>query len=310
MVGRPVSVLLDSDDPTNPSAIDMHALDLSGRRADGSTFPMEMTIVAADVPSEPFYVATFRDVTERRDIERMRDEFIANLSHELHTPLTAITGVLEMLALGLAGDLPDRAQHIVAIGHRNGKRLVSLVDDILDHGRMKSSALTFDMRQHDLSEIVADAVTESQGYADQFGVELTLSHVDADVCVHVDRRRMAQALSNLLGNAAKFSPEGGAVTITVRRVQAGVEVTVTDAGPGIPPELHDRVFGRFYQVDSSSTRERGGAGLGLSIAKGIVEEFGGRIGVESRVGEGATFRVSLPEWDGGTDGRTDSGSDT
>ena len=298
IVGQPISVLLDDDDHAEPRATDTHALDLTGRRADGSSFPLEMTIVAADVTSDPFYVATFRDVGERRRLDRMKDEFIANLTHELRTPLTAIVSALDMADLASKGHVASEAKNIAEIGRRNSQRLIRLIDDVLDLAELTSGAAVLDMRQHDVSTIAEEALSAAQGWAEDFGVSLARERDLASASVNVDRGRLAQALRNLLSNAAKWSPLGGAVTVDVRRSQGEVRVCVTDEGAGIDAEYQLRVFDAFYQADASSTRDRGGSGLGLTISKVIVELMGGRIGLESVVGEGSTFWVALPEYDG------------
>ncbi|MBT3269749.1 HAMP domain-containing histidine kinase [Candidatus Poribacteria bacterium] len=302
LLGQPISTLLDSDGGDGPGAVDTHALDLRGKRVDGTSFRLEMTIVAADVQSDPFYVATFRDVTERREVERMKDEFIANLTHELHTPLAAIVGALDMLTMGVARDLSEEAKRITEIGARNSRRLMRLVNDILDHTRPGPGTLTLDMRPHGIAEIVREAVHANQPHADRFGVSLGLADAAADVSVFVDRDRLMQVMADLLTNAAKFSPEGGTVTVDVTRGDADVEVSVSDHGAGIPVESQGRVFDQFYQVDSSSTRGRGGSGLGLSICKALVEQFRGQITLDSRVAAGTTVRVTLPEHDADTPG--------
>ena len=239
--------------------------------------------------------ATRNQLEEQRRLERLKDEFISIVSHELRTPLTAIHGSLGLVCEGRAGALPPKASQLVDIAYRNSQRLVRLATDLLDLQKIESGSLTFDLRSHDLAGLLEAAVEANQPFGSRFEVALVLADVPRDVQVRVDADRMMQVLTNLLSNAAKFSPPHSRVTLGGERRGGEVRVSVTDRGPGIPRDFRDRIFQRFAQADSSTTRQREGTGLGLSISKAIVEHLGGRIGFESQEGVGTTFFIDLPE---------------
>ncbi len=239
--------------------------------------------------------ATRNQLEEQRRLERLKDEFISVVSHELRTPLTSIHGSLGLVSEGRAGPLPPKAGQLVDIAYRNSQRLLRLATDLLDLQRIESGSLAFDVRSHDLAALLDAAVEANQPYGNRFEVALVLAEVPKNACVRVDSDRIMQVLTNLLSNAAKFAPPHSRVTLGAERRGAELRVTVTDRGPGIPRNFRDRIFQRFAQADSSTTRPREGTGLGLSISKAIVEHLGGRIGFESQEGVGTTFFIDLPE---------------
>lgn len=230
--------------------------------------------------------------TERRDVERLKDEFVSTVSHELRTPLTSIRGALGLLRAGVMGELPAEAGEVVAIAERNSERLLALIDDILDIERLRAGPLELVRGPLAADELVAHAVEATRGVARVRGVRL-----ESDVCpdpVYGDRARLAQVLVNLLSNAVKFSPEGGLVRVEARRHGADVVFRVSDRGRGIPREYHEAIFERFRQVEATDAREMGGSGLGLALCRALVEQHGGMIGVESEPGAGSTFWVQVP----------------
>ncbi|MFP5418482.1 MAG: ATP-binding protein [Gammaproteobacteria bacterium] len=254
------------------------------------------------------FMAIESDIGERKRMERMKSEFVSTVSHELRTPLTSISGALGLLAGGALGVLPEQAKQMVEIAHKNSQRLGLLINDLLDMERLMAGKLRFDMQAQPLMPLIESAIRDNQGYADQNGVRLLLAHgagagagAGADsgagagaVRVEVDAQRLQQVLANLLSNAAKFSPAGSEVRVTVARVESAVRVSVIDRGPGIPAEFRDRIFEKFSQADASDSRQKGGSGLGLAISRELLECMGGRIGFESTPGEGATFYFDLP----------------
>ncbi|MEZ4297196.1 MAG: ATP-binding protein [Polyangiaceae bacterium] len=240
-------------------------------------------------------VLVFFDLTERQKVERLKSEFVSTVSHELRTPLTSIRGGLGLLAGGVLGELPSDARDAVAIAHENAERLVRLVNDILDMEKIESGKMDFDLSVHDMSALAAQSVADNRGYADQFGVRLLLAPCPEQALVHTDRHRVLQVLTNLISNAAKFSPSGGAVTVQVSAHDAVVRVEVQDEGQGIPEEFQARIFGKFAQADSSETRIRGGTGLGLAISRSIVEKLGGAIGFTNLPQGGTAFYFAFPE---------------
>lgn len=230
-----------------------------------------------------------RDITERQAADRLKSAFMATVSHELRTPLTAVRGALGLLRGGLSGDLPDEATTMVEVAWRNTERLLTLINDIVDAERLASAEVVLQTERIELSALLDESVRINQAYADQFRVRLTRQACAGELHVQGDRRRLMQVLTNLISNAAKFSPAGGEVALSAARVGPWVRVAVHDDGPGIPAEFRPRLFQRFAQADTTDARGRGGSGLGLSIAKAIVERHRGRLDFESASGAGTTF---------------------
>lgn len=241
-----------------------------------------------------FFLTMVQDVTELKRVDEMKNEFISTVSHELRSPLTSIRGSLGLLAGGVAGELPKAAHDLAVIGERNCERLIRLVNDLLDTQRMESGRMRFELRPTDVRALATRAVESMQGYAIGRNVKLRLQLPVRAMGANVDPDRFIQAATNLISNAVKFSPAGMAVEVAVERTPSGrVRLEVRDHGPGVPTEFEGRIFERFSQADSSSTRAQGGTGLGLYITKGIVERLGGTIGFASKAGEGAAFYIEL-----------------
>ena len=240
------------------------------------------------------FIMTARDVTQERQISRIKDELVSTVSHELRTPLTAISGALGLMAGGAAGELPERAKQLVAIGGKNAERLIHLVNDLLDMDKLQSGKLVFHFEDRDLGGLLAEAVEQIEPYAQRFGVHVDFDHAAAPVFVKVDGNRICQVMTNLLSNACKFSPTGGHVRISLERAGQVVRISVADEGPGVSPEFRARLFKRFEQEDGAHQLGHTGTGLGLAISKAIVEAHGGRIALDPEAERGATFLVELP----------------
>jgi signal transduction histidine kinase len=231
---------------------------------------------------------------ERRRIEALKDEFISMVSHELRTPLTSIHGSLGLISAKFGESLPPSAKQLVEIAHRNSQLLKRLVDNVLDLHKMESGALALEIRTLELRTLLEQAIDANQPYAAQFGVRLQLQEPAPGLQVAGDSDRVIQVLTNLLSNAAKFSPPRGTVLVAAQSRPPYVRVTVTDRGPGVPAWFRERLFQRFAQADSSTARPRGGTGLGLSISKAILERMKGRIGFDAESSDGTTFYFDLP----------------
>jgi two-component system phosphate regulon sensor histidine kinase PhoR len=240
------------------------------------------------------------DVSELRRLRQIRAEFIDNLSHELRTPLTTVSLLAETLTreADVAGDaIPPRMRdRILKIEVETG-HLVQMVSELLDLSRIESGAGLGVVDVLDLGRVVADSTERLRLFADRQGVTLRVEVADGLPPVRGDAARLGQVVVNLVHNAVKFSPDGGDVTVSVRRAKGDdqVIVAIEDHGVGIPRKAQPRIFERFYKVDRARVRgEAGGTGLGLAIARHIVEQHGGRIWVESREGRGSTFSFALP----------------
>jgi signal transduction histidine kinase len=228
---------------------------------------------------------------EARRANDLKDQFLATLSHELRTPLNAILGYARMARAGVVP--PGRAVEVI---ERNARLQARLVEDLLDVSRMVSGKLQFEMGEVDLAAVVGDVVDMLRSLADSKLVRLAAElPPEATSAIAGDGARLRQMLVNLVSNAVKFTPEGGRVVVRLAVRDGSVEVSVQDSGIGIDHALLPVVFDRFRQADSSATREHGGLGLGLSIAKTIAEAHGGTVAAASAgLGCGATFTVTLP----------------
>lgn len=270
-------------------------LEITGQRKDGSRFPMELGISNMWLDSRHLFIGIVRDISERRAVDRMKNQFMASVRHELRTPLASVLGSLGLLAEGVAGELSERGKALLDIARNNVARLVRLIGDILDVDDIQSGRLKLDLQTVDLAALVERAVDGNRPLALAAGVQLVLHNDSGRVSVYGDAERLVQALNHLLSNALKFSPRGASVEVGVARHDTGIRVTVTDQGPGIPEALRDRLFQPFSQAESTDAGSRSGAGLGLSIAKAIIQQHSGSIGHEPRPGSGARFYFELPE---------------
>ncbi len=230
---------------------------------------------------------------ELQELDRMKSDLLANVSHELRTPLTAIQGYAEAMDEGLLGTVAPAQSEALKVVRRNGKRLMSMIEQLLSFSRLESGRVRLETAAFDLAELIGQS---AKGLRAARGAELALA-VDLEgnlPLVWGDASRISQVLDNLLTNAVKFSPPGRLVTVSARRFGDDVQVAVADHGIGIAPGDLPKVFDRFFQADTSSTRKYGGMGLGLSIVREILQAHGRDIAVESLPGQGSTFRFSLP----------------
>ncbi len=234
------------------------------------------------------------DITERKHNERLKGEFISTVSHELRTPLTSISGSLGLIQGGALGEPPESMRSMLAVAHGNAKRLILLINDLLDMEKLVAGKMTFQMQEQPLMPLIDQAIESNQAYADQFKVHYVVTERMERTDVNVDAMRLQQVMSNLLSNAAKFSPPDMQVEIRVEPIGERVRVSVIDHGPGIPEAFHDRIFQKFSQADASSTRKQGGTGLGLAITRELVERMRGSISFFSEEGQGACFFFELP----------------
>lgn len=238
-------------------------------------------------------VAIFHDITEHKKFERLRTDFVANVSHELKTPLTSIKGFVETLQSGAMKD-PDNAKRFLDIIDKQTIRLESLVNDLLTLSSLESRELFMDFRRDSVDKILPSVVALHKTQLDRMGHSLDVRMAQNLPPVSVDRQRIEQVFLNLLDNASKFTPQGGKISIDAVRDGDFVRLDVKDNGIGIATEHIPRLFERFYRVDKARSRELGGTGLGLAIVKHIVLAHQGKVTVTSKIGEGTTFSIFLP----------------
>ncbi len=225
-----------------------------------------------------------------READRLKDEFVALISHDLRTPLTSITGYVE---LALEDDLTDEVRGFLQVVARNADRLLGLVNDLLFVARLQAGEMSLEPADVDLAGVVRDGVNAMEPRAAAKGITLTCV-LDAVPSVHADRNRMLQVVDNLVSNALKFTPEGGAVHVSVRQHDDFVRLEVTDSGIGIAPNDQQRLFQRFFRAEDAVARQVPGTGLGLYISRVIAEAHEGSVSVRSELGRGSTFRLELP----------------
>ncbi|HEX7055286.1 MAG TPA: ATP-binding protein [Burkholderiales bacterium] len=265
-------------------------------RRDGIPIVCEWTVTPLVNPDGVIIsvIAQGRDITAQLEAERMKKEFTSTLSHELRTPLTSIIGSLQLINAGVLGDVPKDVAELTDVAERNGQRLLDLINDILDIEKIESGKLTLVPEPIRVDELVQEAMVLNKGFGDRFKVRFEPQGELSRSEVRGDRKRLLQVMTNLLSNAAKFSPEGDVVQITTEPREGALRVGIHDRGPGIPESFRPRIFGRFNQADSTTSRQKGGTGLGLAICKRLIEMMDGRIGFDDRPGGGTTFWFELP----------------
>ncbi len=268
------------------------------RRAEvelGNVGSRTLSVYATLLAGEPStrFILVLQDVTELRRLESLRHEFVANVSHELKTPLSAIKAYAETLMAGAIYDEQNNKKFLLSI-EEQADRLHELILDMLSLARIESQQQAFDIGPVRLVDVVASCLDEHQAAATARQVELVAGDRMPDVQVQADEEGVRQILDNLIDNALKYTPADGKVTVTLREQEGTVVMEVRDTGIGIPEEQLPRVFERFYRVDKARSRELGGTGLGLSIVKHLTQSFGGSVEVESQLGAGTVFVVKLP----------------
>ncbi|MBI4744356.1 MAG: PAS domain S-box protein [Actinobacteria bacterium] len=239
-------------------------------------------------------IAICGDVTKVRQLEKIREEFIANVSHELRTPISAIRASAETLLNGAQGD-PRATKQFLENIHKESERLSFLVADILDLSRLESDKIRYPKRKVPISKIVNEITDRFSSKAKEKQIKLKTKTPLPSLELKINEKDIALALSNLLDNACKYTPIGGEIEIEVKEIKEQVVIFVKDTGIGIPPQDLPRIFERFYRVDKGRSRETGGTGIGLSIVKHVAEKHGGRAQVESNLGKGSKFTILLPK---------------
>jgi two-component system phosphate regulon sensor histidine kinase PhoR len=251
------------------------------------------TVASVKATENSGAVVVLHDITDLRKLERVRRDFVANVSHEFKTPLTAIQGFAETLLAGAMDD-PQHRVRFLQIILEHSRRLARLTDDLLELSKMDADRLALEVDRLSASQLVQSCVETTQRVANEKHLRFSINLPQCLPDVAADRRRIAEVLQNLLDNAIQYTPAGGEIVVSASAGGQEVTFTVSDTGIGIPQVDQPRIFERFYRVDVARSREVGGTGLGLSIAKHLVEAHGGRIWVESEVGRGSQFHFTVP----------------
>ncbi len=299
---RHFATLLADDCPLRKAALlDMHKLEyekggvieVNAVQQDGQVFPVELAISEAEQGEDTFYLTSFRDITERRRVEQIKNEFIATVSHELRTPLTSIAGALKLSIHNFSKHMPAKCLQLIDIAERNTQRLIKLVNDILDIEKLEAGKMVFNNADFILRDVVVDAIDGISPMAKDKKVIVQLEDEMESVSLHTDAFRLGQVLNNLLSNAIKFSPVDASVLVRILPGEIGVRIEVSDNGPGIPENFIPLVFSKFSQATGVGFANKGGTGLGLSIVKQIIEQMDGRIGFTTS-SSGTMFYIELP----------------
>lgn len=292
VLNKPVSALFDDQDQPLQELQPGKTLEQIAKKSNGETFPVELTIAEYKGFEGNRLLIHIKDITERREIEKLKQEFIAMISHDLRTPLTSIGGTLTLIQEGIYGDISEGGTKRVVDAQRNVERLINLVSDLLDLEKLEAGKLTMELEPCDVHEIIDSSVGSIKSYAEQKGVSLHVESPGAPITADSDR--LVQVLVNLISNAIKFSPVGGNVYVSAEANNGHVSLFVKDEGRGIPKEFQESIFERFQQVALSDGKRSMGSGLGLAICKAIIESHNGQIGVESDGATGSTFWIKLP----------------
>lgn len=254
------------------------------------------TVAAVKTTQANGAVVVLHDITDLRKLERVRRDFVANVSHEFRTPLTAIQGFSETLLAGAMND-PQNRERFLGIIVEHARRLARLTDDLLMLSKMDADRLELEIRRLPVEQLVSGCIETAQPRAIEKDLRLSVNLGKNLPDIAGDRRRLTEVLQNLIDNAIQYTPAGGQIMVSGETSDSEVVITVSDTGIGIPQADQPRIFERFYRVDVARSREVGGTGLGLSIAKHLMEAHGGKLWVESEVGHGSQFHFSVPVFD-------------
>jgi two-component system, LuxR family, sensor kinase FixL len=268
--------------------------ELIGLRKSGKEFEMELALSAISNEPDITYVGVIRDISERKHIDKLKNEFIATVSHELRTPLTSISAALAIIESENLGAIPEKINNLIKIAKQNSLRLQNLINDLLDMDRLISNKMEFNYQNVNALRLVEKAIEANQYIAEKYHLRFQISSAEENCQIYTDEERTLQIMGHLLSNAAKFSHPYSNVDISVSKNAGFVKIMVTDYGAGIAPEFKNSIFKIFTQADSSSSRQKDGSGVGLSISKELIEKMGGKIGFTSSIGQGSSFFIELP----------------
>ena len=268
--------------------------EVEGLRSNGEIFPIELAVNEIEIDGAKTFIGIIRDITEKKKVDTLKNEFISTVSHELRTPLTALNGAVSLIASGKFGELNGQSEMLIETAQRNGERLLNLINDILDMEKISAGKMKFNVDVHDIQNIIQESLDVNDSYAKRYNTKLCKQGELEEILVEVDNQRLEQVLSNFVANACKFTKPETDVVVSIYKGERSVRVSVTDFGDGISEAFKEKIFQKFSQAESDDTRRTGGTGLGLAISKELVEQMGGQIGFESREGQGSTFYFDFP----------------
>jgi PAS domain S-box-containing protein len=307
LIGKNISMLLPPEDRAmhtvylknstlHETRIINQAREIYGYKKDGSTFPIELNVSSMKQADKRLFIGIIHDISERKQAETLKSEFVSTVSHELRTPLTSIKGALGLIASGAMGEMPKTIEDMVNIAYQNCERQIRLVNDLLDIEKLTTGKMEYHMEPVCLNHLLNQAVEENREFARSHQITYAITVSEPIAMVYADSGRILQVLANLLSNAAKFSSQNSEVQIILQKEKQCFRILVTDHGDGIPHAFRGKIFERFSQADASDTKAKGGTGLGLCISKTIIEEHNGKIGFESEEGKGSTFYIEMPQY--------------
>ncbi|NUH63978.1 PAS domain S-box protein [Sulfitobacter sp. S0837] len=278
--------------------VDAFKIDKRYVRPDGEVVWGHLCVVLVRSESgQPMhYIAQVLDITENRKLDFLRSEFMSIIAHELRTPVTAIAGALDMLDLACSSGSIENAQKLVKIAKRGSDRLRSALEDILDFEQVSGGALSPNLTETNIIEVIKEALLKSQTVMDKHRASARLLSQEDEISCPCDPVLLDKVLKHLLSNAAKFSPEGREAWVIVTKCVRQISIRVKDSGPGIPDNLHQKVFQPFWQQDTSDTRDQQGIGLGLTISRRAIRKMGGELSIKACGGSGAEFLITLPAY--------------
>lgn len=302
IIGSSLLKLLPKRTPANAEQNPMKELseildigqEMIGLRKNGKEFEMELALSAISSEADEAYVGVIRDISDRKHNDKLKNEFIATVSHELRTPLTSISASLAIIESGSLGTLPDKVNSLIKIAKQNSLRLQNLINNLLDMDRLLTGQIEFEYKNIDSVNLIQKCIKDSQYSAEKHNVTFQIISAEENCNIYADEERTQQVINHLLSNAAKFSHPYSTVDLSISKKNDFVKIVVTDYGPGIAPDFKTNIFKIFTQADSSSSRQKDGSGLSLTISKELVEKMGGKIGFTSNLGQGSSFYIELP----------------
>lgn len=280
--------LINKSEENDSGQIEFNAL-----RAAGSNFPVEISLSQITQDEKKVFILLIHDITQHKEVEQMKNEFVSMVSHELRTPLTSIKGSLELMLSPALGGLSEKTLKMAEISYNNTVRLITLINDILDIEKISAGKMDFYYETIELSSLIKQTIDFNRLYAKQYNINFVINENLPEFMINVDKNRLIQVITNLLSNAAKYSPTGGNVEIDTFLHNNFVRTVIKNYGTPVEEEFKQKIFQKFTQADSSVTRKKGGTGLGLNICKNIIENMHGHIGFDSDEKE-TVFYFDLP----------------